>query len=300
MTDPVLALVGPTASGKSSLALEIAEGRGDTEIVAVDAFTIYRGMDVGTAKPSAADREVVAHHMIDVADPTHEISVAEFQRAARHAIARITDRDRVPLLVGGSGLYFRAVVDDLVFPPTDPTVRAELEERYRDEPAAAHRELTELDPRAAEKIEPENLRRSVRALEVIRLTGKRFSAFARAWEDFRSIYEGLEVAYLEPPSDVLRRRIEERARAMVDRGLVDEARALRERHGELSRTAEQAIGYQEAFAVLDGELAEDELADAIATRTWRYAKRQRSWFGKDPRCEPEPPDDIRKRFTAPG
>ena len=298
MTVPeVLAIVGPTASGKSSLALDVARERGDIEIVAVDAFTIYRGMDIGTAKPSPVEREAVPHHMVDVADPTQEVSVAEFQSAARHIIARLLEQGRTPLLVGGSGLYFRAVVDDLVFPPTDPDVRAEIRARYRDRPEDAHAQLTELDQEAAAKIDPGNLRRSVRALEVIRLTGQRFSAYSRAWESYRSVYAGLEVAYLEPSTEVLRERIGRRAQRMVERGLVEEAAHLREQYGRLSKTARQAIGYQEAFAVLDGELAEDELTDAISTRTWRYAKRQRSWFRRDPRCEPQDVADVRRRFT---
>lgn len=297
---PVLALVGPTAAGKSGLALRIARQRGDTEIVAVDAFTLYRGMDVGTAKPSAEERSAVRHHLVDVADPTVEVSVAEFQTAARDAIDDIHVRGRTPLLVGGSGLYFRAVVDDLIFPPTDPDVRRALESRYASDPLAAHSRLAEVDPDAAAKIDPQNLRRSVRALEVIELTGQRFSAFARAWDQHSSIYRGLEVAYLEPSTAVLRERIDERARAMVAAGLVAEARLLRERHGELSRTAAQAIGYREAFAALDGELDPDELATAVARRTWRYAKRQRSWFKTDPRCFAEPAEAIVGRFTARG
>lgn len=296
----MLAIVGPTASGKSGLALDLARERGDAEIVAVDAFTIYRGMDIATAKPSAEDRRAVPHHMVDVADPSDEVSVAEFQSAARAAIAAIRGRRNVPLLVGGSGLYFRAVVDDLRFPPTDADVRAELRDRYEHDPAAAHARLADLDPEAAAKIDPANLRRSVRALEVLELTGEPFSSFARVWEEHRSIYPELDVGYLEPPTDVLRRRIAVRAERMVAAGLLEEARELLAHHGELSRTARQAIGYREAFAVLEGALDVGGLADAIATRTWRYAKRQRSWFRKDPRCQPRTPDEILQRLTARG
>jgi tRNA dimethylallyltransferase len=293
----VLAVVGPTASGKSAAALAIARarrGRGqDVEVVAVDAFTVYRGMDVGTAKPDPADRAEVPHHLVDVLDPAQELTVAAFQRAARTAIAEVAGRGATPLLVGGSGLYWRAVVDPLRFPPTDADVRAAIEERWGSDPAAAHDHLAAADPSAAARIDPANLRRTVRALEVIELTGERFSAFDDAWTRHEAIYRGLRVAYLEPEGALLRARIADRARAMVTGGLLDEAAALR-RGGPLSRTARQAIGYAEAFAVLDGDADESGLADRIAVRTWRYARRQRSWFRADPRCLPSrgTPDEV--------
>ena len=297
MTGRVLALLGPTASGKSSVALEIADRASGppVEIVAVDAFTVYRGMDVGTAKPSAEDRSRVPHHMVDVLEPTEELTVAEFQRLARRAVDAVASRGATPLLVGGSGLYFRAVVDDLRFPPTAPEVRAAIEERWSGAPEAAWQHLDEIDPAAAAKIEPANVRRTVRALEVIELTGEPFSSFADAWDRFESVYPGLEVAYLEPPTSVLRERIRERSEEMVSGGLLDEAARLAGL--DLSRTARQAIGYQEAFAVLAGEEPADELADRIAERTWRYARRQRSWFRRDPRCLPEEPAVVLARFT---
>lgn len=293
----LLALVGPTASGKSRLALEVAVARGGVEIVAIDAFTVYRGMDVGTAKPSAQERARVPHHGIDLLDPAEDLSVARYQRWARAAIADIGGRGATPLLVGGSGLYFRAVVDDLEFPPTDPSVRRRLTDEFAASPEDAHAHLADLDPEAAARIDPGNLRRSVRALEVLELTGRRFSAFARAWDDFRSIYPGLDVARLAPAADVLRRRIDERARRMVAAGLLDEAVQLR-RGAPLSATAAQAIGYREAFAVLDGEMAAADLADAIAQRTWRYAKRQRAWFDRDPRCQPVDPSEVVRRWRG--
>ena len=293
----VLALLGPTASGKSRLAQRIATARGDVEIVAVDAFTVYRGMDVGTAKPSPQERSEVAHHLVDVLDPDQQLSVAEFQDLARRAIAQIRGRGRVPLLVGGAGLYWRAVVDDLRFPPTDPHVRAAIERRFANDPAAAHRRLTEVDPTAAGRIDPPNLRRTVRALEVIEITGERFSSFATAREEHVSIYPDLTVGYLEPPTEQLREAIAHRARGMVAAGLLEEAAELRRRFA-LSATAAQAIGYAEAFAVLDGTLAAEELPDAISRRTWRYAKRQRAWFRADPRCEPEAGDAALQRLTA--
>jgi tRNA dimethylallyltransferase len=262
------------------------------EIVAVDAFTIYRGMDIATAKPSQEEREEVAHHLVDVLDPAEEVSVAWFQAVARRAVDAIHERGALPLLVGGSGLYFHAVVDDLRFPPTDPAVRARIRRRYEDDPPAAHRALEATDPEAAARIDPNNLRRSVRALEVIALTGEAFSSFGRGWDEHRSVYPGLEVRGLDLQDPDLRRRIGRRAERMVAEGLVAEAERLRRPPGGLSRTARQAIGYREAFAVLDGDLGEDELAEAIAQRTWRYARRQRSWFRRDPRIAWGRPDDL--------
>ena len=289
------AIVGPTASGKSSAALRVAQARigaGESvEVVAVDAFTVYRGMDLGTAKPTPTQRAQVRHHLIDVLDPDQELTVAAFQRAARDAIAGVLGRGATPLLVGGSGLYWRAVVDDLRFPPTDAGLRAGLEARWAEDHLGAHAELATRDPEAAQGIAPENLRRVVRALEVIELTGERFSSYRTAWDRYDSVWPGLQVGYLEPPTAVLRERIRRRAEQMVADGLVEEARTLREA-GPLSRTAAQAIGYAEAFAVLDGTAEPAELASAIATRTWRYAKRQRSWFRADPRCVPADADAV--------
>jgi tRNA dimethylallyltransferase len=299
----VLAVVGPTASGKSALALDVARRRAaagrPTELVAVDAFTIYRGMDVGTATPSPDERAEVRHHLVDVLDPWEELTVAAFQRLARQAIADVGDRGATPLLVGGSGLYWRAVVDDLRFPPTDPAVRAALEDRWAERPLEAHAHLAAVDPAAAARIEPHNLRRTVRALEVLELTGTPFSAFDDGWDRHDSVVGSLTVAYLEPEAAALRERIEARAAAMVDGGLLDEARALRALPRPLSRTAAQAIGYAEAFAVLDGTVPEADLAATVARRTWRYARRQRAWFRTDPRCAPATdPTAARGRLTA--
>ncbi len=291
----VLAVVGPTASGKSRVALtaarrRIAAGR-PTELVAVDAFTVYRGMDIGTAKPTRAERDEVVHHLVDVLDPDEELSVVAFRDRARAAIAAVQARGATPLLVGGSGLYFRAVVDPLRFPPTDSATRTRLEQRWGSDPPAAHAHLTQLDPAAAARIEPGNLRRTVRALEVIELTGTPFSAFDDAYDTYASIYPDLRVVGLDPPTAQLRAVIAARAEAMVRAGLVAEVAALRARW-TLSRTARQGIGYAEAAAVLDRELPEDELATRIARRTWRYARRQRAWFRADPRVH------VRDRDTA--
>lgn len=297
-TGRVLALLGPTASGKSSLALEVAAVRNGvgraTEIVAVDAFTVYRGMDVGTAKPDLVTRERVRHHLVDVLDPAEELTVVRFRDLAREAIADVHARGATALLVGGSGLYWRSVVDDLAFPPTDPEVRARIEARHAGAPAAAHAALLAVDPRAATEIGERNLRRLVRALEVVEITGRRFSEWDDAWRRYQSVYEDLEVALLDPPTEELRAAIDLRAHAMLADGLLDEVARLRQQ--PRSRTASAAIGYAEAEAVLDGRLAEGELARAIADRTWRYARRQRSWFRADPRAVAHRPADVLSRW----
>jgi tRNA dimethylallyltransferase len=298
---PVLALVGPTASGKSAVALAVARGRraagaAPVELVAADAFTLYRGMDVATAKPSHADRSEVSHHLVDELDPSQDATVAWFQQRARAVIDGIHDRGHVPLLVGGSGLYLRAVVDHLRFPPTDPEVRTRLERRYEHDPRSAHEQLRRLDPDAAAKVAPDNLRRSVRALEVIELTGGAFSAYDDGFERYESRYAGLSMRGLEVDRDQLRQRITARARAMVDRGLLDEAARLRE--GDLSRTARQAIGYAEAFAVLDGTAPIEGLVPAIVARTWRYARRQLGWLRRDPRIRWSAAPDVVRAWTS--
>lgn len=283
----VVALLGPTGAGKSDVAVQAvraaAEAGVAAEVVAVDAFTVYRGMDVGTAKPNSETRRAVAHHMIDVLDPHQECTVQWFQATARAAIADVRRRGAVPLLVGGSGLYWRAVADPLEFPPTDAAVRAALERRYRDDPRAAHAVLAARDPAAARRIEPDNLRRSVRALEVVELTGRPFSAWRTAWEAHESIYQDLAVVSLHPGSEALSARIAARAEAMVEDGLLAEARALATRPAGLSTTARQAIGYAEALSALAGRADREETVAGIASRTRRYAARQRRWFAKDPR-----------------
>ena len=273
----VAALVGPTAAGKTAIALALAP-RVAAEIVSVDSMQIYRGMDIGTATPPPAELEAVPHHLVNLRDPSHELTVAEYQTLGRAAIADIAGRGRLPLLVGGSGLYFRAIVDDLTFPPRDPEVRAALERDAEEEGAEAlHDRLRALDPRAAERIEPRNARRTVRALEVIAITGQPFSA-ADAWDHYASIYE-LSVAGLTLDRASLGRAIGGRVEMMLARGLVEEARAV-ERQG-MSTTARQALGYRQ---VLDAPHATlEELAGAIASATRRFARRQESWFRADPR-----------------
>ena len=273
----VLAIVGPTAVGKSEVAVEVAERIG-AEIVSVDSMQMYRGMDIGTDKASPEMRARIPHHLLDVKEPNEELSVAEFQQQARAAISDIDERGRVPLLVGGSGLYLRAAIDDLDFPPRSDEVRAALEEEAAETgPEALHERLGEADPAAAAKIEPRNARRTIRALEVIELTGRPFSE-ADAWDRYESVYE-VRIAGLERERDELFERIDRRVAEMLRRGLVDEARRLGERG--VGRTARQALGYRQ---VLDSpEASPEDLKAQIVRATKRFARRQLSWFRADPR-----------------
>jgi tRNA dimethylallyltransferase len=277
-----LALVGPTASGKSHLALAAARVLGDVEIVSVDSMQVYRGMDVGTAKPSRDERTAVAHHLVDVADPWEDWSVARFQRAARDAVADIERRGKRALLVGGTGLYVHAVVDDFSFPGEDLALRAELEAwtSTADGLAAAYAEVSERDPVAASRIEPGNARRICRALEVIRLTNRPFSSFGPGVQTFGPTAFPVRIAGVWLPRDVLSRRIAERFAAMRAHGLVDEVARLAADPRGLSRTAAQAIGYKELLAPGDDL---DAAFDLAIRRTRRFARRQRMWFRRDPR-----------------
>ena len=277
---PVLAVVGPTASGKTELAIAVAERLG-AEVVSADAMLVYRGMDIGTAKPTAQERARVPHHLVDLVDPGEEFSVARFQPLARAAIADVLGRGRVPLLVGGSGLYFHAVVDDFGFPPTDPAVRARLEaEGAEAGQAELYRRLAAADPPAAARIQPQNLRRTVRALEVIELTGRPFSSFRGAMDAPVSRYR-LTVLGLDPGPELLRARVAERVAAMAEAGLVEEVRRLAGQ--PLSRTARQALGYRELLDAMDQGTPVAGALEAVVRRTWAYARRQLAWFRRDPR-----------------
>jgi tRNA dimethylallyltransferase len=277
---PVLALVGPTAAGKTELALAVAERLG-AEVVSADAMLVYRGMDIGTAKPTPRERERVPHHLVDLVDPGEEFSVARFQPLARAAIAELLGRGRPPLLVGGSGLYFHAVVDDFVFPPTDRAVRSRLEaEAARVGLPELYRRLAAADPPAAARIQPGNLRRTVRALEVMELTGRPFSSFRAAMDSPVSRYR-LTVLGLDPGPELLRARVAERVAAMAEAGLVEEVRRLAGR--PLSRTARQALGYKELLDAMEQGTPVSQALVAVVGRTRDYARRQLAWFRRDPR-----------------
>ena len=278
---PLLALVGPTAAGKTEAGIAVAERLG-AEIVSVDSMLVYRGMDVGTAKPAPEQRARVPHHLLDVAEPSEPFSVARYQGLAREAVAEIRSRRRRVLLVGGSALYERAVVDDLGFPATDPVTRRDLEAEAAVVGAAGlHERLAAADPAAAAKIEPANVRRTVRALEVAELTGQPFSSFAGGWEVYEP--DRVRAAGISMPAPVLRTRIEDRVAEMLERGWLDEVRGLVERGFGAWLTSAQAIGYAELARHLAGELTLDAAIAGTVKRTRVLARRQLAFFRRDPR-----------------
>lgn len=253
--------------------------------MSIDSAAIYRGMDVATAKPTLAERQQIPHHMIDIAEVGETVTVAQFQMLARQCIADIEGRGATPLLVGGSGLYFRAVVDPLKFPGTDARVRSELEsEAQALGGVALHERLVKLDPEAAGRIEVANVRRVVRALEVISMTGTRFSAFRDAWDVHESIYD-LSVVGLRVDREELDRRINARVDEYVAGGILDEVRALDADGLRRSTTSVQALGYAQSLAFLDGHLTFEEAVDEIKRRTRKFARRQVTWFNQDPRIQ---------------
>ncbi len=275
-----IAIVGPTATGKSALAVALAEELGG-EVVNADAMQLYRGMDIGTAKVTLDERRGVPHHLLDVLDVTETASVAAYQRAARATVERLLDQGRVPILVGGSGLYVRAVLDELDFPGTDPGIRTRLEQELAERsPERLHERLTTLDPVAAAAILPSNGRRIVRALEVIELTGRPFSATmprpGPARYDTRQLGLDLEIEELD-------RRVDLRVTRMFEQGLVDEVRRLEKEGLRIGRTASRALGYQQVLDQLDADEDMAAAAAQTAQATRRFVRRQRSWFRRDQR-----------------
>ncbi len=273
----VIAVVGPTASGKSDLALTLAERLGG-EIVNADAMQLYRGMDIGTAKVPIQERRGIAHHQLDVLDVRQEASVAAYQREARLDLAGIRSRRHRPIVVGGSGLYVRAALDRLEIPPTDPAVRARLrDELAQDGVDAMYARLIRADPVAAEAIQPRNERRVVRALEVIELTGRPFSATLPTREyDVATVTIGLRI-----PRPELDARIASRVRQMWEAGLIEEVRSLDAAGLREGRTAAKALGYSQALAHLDGLVSAEEAIEDTIVSTRRFARRQESWFRPD-------------------
>lgn len=272
----VIAIVGPTAAGKSALSIALAHAL-SAEVINCDSMQFYRGMDIGTAKLSPAERDGVPHHLLDIWPVTRTASVALFQELARAAIDEVIARGRVPMLVGGTGLYLRAVLEEFEFPGTDPGVRERLEaELAAGGPAPLHRRLADLDPAAAEKILPSNGRRIVRALEVIEITGRPFTA---SLPDPTPRYASVQLAV---DRDDLDERVTLRVERMWKDGLVDEVRGLLPQGLREGKTASRALGYQQVLAFLDGECTEREAFDATVTGTRRFVRRQRSWFRRDP------------------
>ncbi|GAA2670750.1 tRNA dimethylallyltransferase [Actinoplanes palleronii] len=274
----MVTVVGPTAAGKSALSIALAQEWGG-EVVNADSMQLYRGMDVGTAKLTPAERAGVPHHLLDIWDVTVTAAVAEYQALARAAIDDIFARGRVPLLVGGSGLYLRAVLEEFEFPGTDPVIRARLEAELAETgPAPLFARLRERDPVAAEKILPSNGRRIVRALEVIELTGLPFTA---ALPDPKPYYDAVQIG-VERDVAGLDERIAQRVDLMWAGGLLDEVRALDAAGIRDGRTASRALGYQQALAQLDGTMTEAVAKDDTVRGTRRFVRRQRSWFRRDP------------------
>ena len=280
---PVIAIVGPTAAGKSELSLRLAQAL-DGEVINADSMQLYRGMDIGTGKLTVAERGGVPHHLIDIWDVTETASVSEYQRLARAVIADIQRRGRTAILVGGSGLYVRAAIDNLEFPGTEPTLRARLEaELAMLGPAVLHGKLAAADPAAAAAILPGNGRRIVRALEVIELSGRPFSA---TLPEYASVLPAVQIG-MSVPRPELDLRIAARVSRMWRDGLVDEVRRLAEQHehGGLraGRTASRALGYAQVLRFLDDEWTQAEAEEQTVRLTRRFARRQESWFRRDPR-----------------
>ncbi|MBX9397683.1 tRNA (adenosine(37)-N6)-dimethylallyltransferase MiaA [Streptomyces sp. TRM72054] len=278
-TPRVIAVVGPTAAGKSDLGVYLAQQLGG-EVVNADSMQLYQGMDIGTAKLTPEERAGIPHHLLDIWDVTVTASVAEYQRLARERIDTLLAEGRWPILVGGSGLYVRGAVDNLEFPGTDPEVRARLEEELTLRGSGAlHARLAAADPEAARAILPSNGRRIVRALEVIEITGMPFTANLPGHD---SVYDTVQIGV-----DVARPELDERIARRVDRmweaGLVEEVRALQAQGLREGRTASRALGYQQVLAALAGECTMEQARAETVRATKRFARRQDSWFRRDPR-----------------
>ncbi|CAN5511730.1 tRNA (adenosine(37)-N6)-dimethylallyltransferase MiaA [soil metagenome] len=277
---PVVAVVGATASGKTALSLDLAERLGG-EIVNTDAMQVYRGMDVGTAKVPLVERRGIPHHLLDLFDVTVPATVAQFQALARDVVADCRGRGVPPVLVGGSALYTRAVLDGFEFPGTDPAVRARLEAELDEVGSGAlHRRLADLDPAAAARIEPANGRHVVRAIEVVEITGRPYSA---TLPEPTYVLPGTVQIGVRIPRAVLDERIVERVRRMWEAGLVEEVRGLAEHGLRDGRTAQRALGYSQVLSFLDGGCSEEEALERTVLGTRRFARRQESWFFKDGR-----------------
>ena len=275
----VIAVVGPTAAGKSDLGVFLAQRLGG-EVVNADSMQLYRGMDIGTAKLTTDERGGIPHQLLDIWDVTETASVAEYQKLARAEIDRLLAEGRTPVLVGGSGLYVRGAIDALEFPGTDPAIRARLEEELTAHGSGAlHERLAAADPEAGRAILPSNGRRIVRALEVIEITGRPFTANLPSHD---AVYDTVQIGV-----DVARPELDERIALRVDRmweaGLVDEVRTLEAQGLREGRTASRALGYQQVLTALAGACTEQEAREETVRATKRFARRQDSWFRRDPR-----------------
>ncbi|MEV8633193.1 tRNA (adenosine(37)-N6)-dimethylallyltransferase MiaA [Streptosporangium sp. NPDC051023] len=293
---PVIAVIGPTAAGKSDLAVDLALELGG-EIINTDSMQLYRGMDIGTAKLSPEERRGIPHHLLDIWDVKRTASVAEYQSLARPLIDDLRARGIVPILVGGSGLYVRAALDDLEFPGTDPEIRARLEaELELVGTAPLYERLRERDPEAAEAILSSNGRRIVRALEVIEFSGRPFSATMPSYD---AVYDSVQLG-VEVPREVLDERVAARVERMWEAGLVEEVRELAAHGLAEGRTASRALGYAQVLRLLGGEWSEEQAKDETIRATRRFVRRQESWFRRDPRVVwlPQQAPDLLGRALA--
>lgn len=285
MSAKLIAIVGSTGTGKSELAIRIAEAMRkqnlEAEIVNADAMQLYKGMDIGTAKLPVDERRGIEHHLIDVLEVTQESTAAEYQKLARAKILEIQSRAAIPILVGGSMLYVAAVLNNFEFPVRDKDLRAKLEQELLElGPNAMHQKLIELDASAASRIDPENGRRIVRALEIVTLTGEPFAAALP--DEVESWQEVLEIG-LRMDREILVAKLEERVRGMWEQGMVEETQELIFKGLRESVTAGYAIGYAQALAQLDGELSQEQAIESTTKLTQKYARRQMSWFKRDTR-----------------
>ena len=282
MSFSLLAIVGPTASGKSELALKVAESLGNVEIINADAMQLYRGMDIGTAKLTESERRGVPHHLIDAVEPSEELTAVQYADLAQVKIKEVLGRKNLPILVGGSMFYVAAAIDQMDFAPTDEAVRERLEAKAEEIGALAlHQELAAVDPASADRIPAQNARRVVRALEVIELTGEPYkSSLPEPTYLIPTLQLGIDV-----DREILKKRIRERVLGMWQGGLLDEVRSLQSSGLKLSRTAAVAIGYAQAASQLAGELSESEAIEETISLTNRYARRQMSWFRRDKRIK---------------
>lgn len=284
-------ITGPTGSGKSQLALELAERIG-AEIIAMDSMTLYRGLDIGTAKPTADDRRRIPHHLIDVLDPWESSNVAWWLKHASECAAAIQSRGRRVLVVGGTPLYLKSMLHGIFDgPPANPEIRARLEAlAERNGPSSLHAQLAAVDAVSADRLHPNDVRRLVRALEVFEITGTPMSQWQQQWRNRANESPGPVVYCIDRPRNELYSRIDRRVHEMLARGWLDEAERLRVLPRPLSREVSAAIGYRELFAYLDSSISNEELVQSIATRTRQYAKRQLTWFRQLPECRFVPPE----------
>jgi tRNA dimethylallyltransferase len=292
--EDALVLTGPTGSGKTQLGIELARAL-DAEIISMDSMALYRGMDIGTAKPTPAERDAVPHHLVDVLDPWESGSVAWWLEHAKHCAAEIASRGKRVLLVGGTPLYLKALISGLFDgPPADASIRRRLIAQAQLHGASwLHERLTAVDAISATRIHPNDVRRMVRALEVFELTGKAMSDWQTQWTEGSSQESGVRdqevrdrVLWLELPREELYARINRRVEEMFDAGLIDEVRRVRSMARPLSHEARQALGYKEVFDLLDGSATREETVVRVQTRSRNFAKRQLAWFRHIPECRP--------------